>query len=127
MGQEVAVLGNPEGYQGTLSTGIVSGLRKFKRDGELVQFTAPISHGSSGGPVLDEAGRVIGVVRSSHFNEQNLNFAVPVEKLRKLLGRDLAPARGDAPAAAPAQPSGALEVREGADGSITIIQQRPKQ
>lgn len=137
IGQEVAALGNPEGLSGTLSTGVVSGIRSYPNWNvkEVLQITVPVSPGSSGSPLLDKHGRVVGVVYAGYDDVQNMNFAVPVEKLRKLLGRDLVPAGGNAstaPAdsAAPAvqgQSSGSLEVREGGDGSITIIQQRPKQ
>jgi len=54
-GQNVTVIGNPKGFRGTVSTGIVSAVRK---NGNLIQFTAPISNGSSGGPLLDDDGNV---------------------------------------------------------------------
>ena len=72
-GQRVLVIGNPEGLQGTVSDGIVSAIRA---DGDLIQITAPISHGSSGSPVLNEDGEVIGIATSIFKEGQNLNFAI---------------------------------------------------
>jgi tetratricopeptide (TPR) repeat protein len=83
-GDTVFVIGNPEGLEKTISQGMVSGLREI--DGrELIQLTAPISHGSSGGPIFNLNGEVLGVAVGSMTDGQNLNFAVPVSNLRKLL------------------------------------------
>jgi hypothetical protein len=83
IGESVWVIGSPEGLTGTVSTGVVSAKRNF--DGEsLLQVTAPISPGSSGGPVLDSSGRVVGISASILEQGQNLNFAVPVEGLMAL-------------------------------------------
>lgn len=81
IGEKIFVLGNPKGFSGTFSDGIVSALRN---DGgkKLIQITAPISPGSSGGPLLSEDGSVIGVVRSTIRNAQNLNFATPAAAIR---------------------------------------------
>jgi S1-C subfamily serine protease len=85
VGDEIYVMGNPEGLEGTFSLGNISAIRN--REG-LIQITAPISHGSSGGPVLDERGEVIGVATAMFTEGQNLNFAVPVSKLAALLKDD---------------------------------------
>ena len=58
VGDEVYVVGNPQGLKGTFSQGIISSLR----DDGYLQITAPISRGSSGGPVLNKYGQVIGIV-----------------------------------------------------------------
>jgi hypothetical protein len=84
VGDDIYVAGNPEGLEGTFSRGIVSGLR---RNEGLIQFDAPISPGSSGGPVVDRRGQVIGVAVASVKQGQNLNFAVPAQYLRALLER----------------------------------------
>ena len=89
IGQRVYVAGNPEKLVGTLSEGIISavqpaGTSKWIK-GKVIQITAPISAGSSGGPVLNERGEVIGVVLSSDLDGQNLNFAIPVNHLKALL------------------------------------------
>jgi len=84
VGDEVYVIGNPMGLEGTFSKGIVSGVRHVAGD-VLLQLTAPISVGSSGGPVLDSYGRVIGVATAFAVEGQNLNFAVPASRLLPLL------------------------------------------
>lgn len=77
VGEKVFAIGNPSGLEGTISEGIVSGIRTT--DFDVIQITAPISPGSSGGPVLDEKGKVIGISTFTLANSQNLNFAVPVK------------------------------------------------
>ena len=77
VGEKVFAIGNPSGLEGTISEGIVSGIRNT--DFDVIQITAPISPGSSGGPVLDEKGKVIGISTFTLSNSQNLNFAVPVK------------------------------------------------
>lgn len=84
VGDDVFVISNPKGLEGTLSRGIVSGVRLVGPD-TLLQITAPISPGSSGGPVLDSAGQVIGIAVAAFLDGQNLNFAVPASYLRRLI------------------------------------------
>jgi S1-C subfamily serine protease len=81
IGDEVYAIGNPRGLEGTFSPGIVSGIRQFEAD-SLLQITAPISRGSSGGPVLNNRGEVVGVAVSAIRDGQNLNFAVPASAIR---------------------------------------------
>lgn len=84
IGAQIFVIGNPRGLERSLSEGLISGRREH--DGvELVQITAPISSGSSGGPVLDGEGRVVAVTVSTLRDAQNLNFAVPVGDLLSFL------------------------------------------
>ena len=83
VGEAVVVIGAPEGLSNTVSTGIVSAIRRIEGR-TLVQISAPISHGSSGGPVLNMRGEVIGVSVSVLSEGQNLNFAVPVTELSRL-------------------------------------------
>jgi hypothetical protein len=85
-GQKIFVIGSPIGLPATISDGIVSGLRDF-RGIKLIQITAPISHGSSGGPVLNSQGEVIGISVGQINDGQNLNFAIPKTNLEKLLNR----------------------------------------
>lgn len=89
VGNQVFAVGNPEGLEGTFSGGIVSGIRTIGAD-ELLQITAPISPGSSGGPVIDSAGRVLGIAVATFKEGQNLNFAVPVSYLKALMARSTA-------------------------------------
>ena len=86
IGEPVFVVGNPLRQKGTVSDGIISA-RRDRDTGERFQMTAPISPGSSGGPVLDHKGNVIGVSVSTlrHPKAQNLNFAIPSNYLQILL------------------------------------------
>ena len=81
-GQRVLVIGNPHGLQGTVSDGLIAA---FRDNHSMIQITAPISPGSSGSPVLDESGQVIGVATLIEVDGQNLNFAIPVESVRDAL------------------------------------------
>ncbi len=81
IGDEVYVLSNPKGLEGSVSKGIVSALRN---DIGLIQIDAAISPGSSGGAVVDDRGEVIGLAVSSLISGQNLNFAIPSQFLNSL-------------------------------------------
>ncbi len=72
-GDRVIVVGNPEGLRGTAAEGIVSSVRMR---GTLFQISAPVSEGSSGSPVFNEDGYVIGIATMSVTKGQNLNFAI---------------------------------------------------
>ncbi|MFC1714619.1 S1C family serine protease [Candidatus Poribacteria bacterium] len=84
IGDEIYAIGNPKGLEGTFSHGIVSGIRTIDSD-NILQITAPISPGSSGGPVLNTSGEVIGVAVATFRSGQNLNFAIPASYLSPLL------------------------------------------
>lgn len=87
IGDRILAIGNPEGLEGTVSEGIISGFRKVEDGFRLMQITAPISPGSSGGPVINQSGHVIGIASASIVVGQNLNFAVPVKKLKELYSK----------------------------------------
>ena len=78
VGQLVFAIGNPKGLESTLSTGILSSLRKNEN---LIQTTVDITNGSSGGPLFDMKGDVIGIT-SSGMGEANLNFAIDIRVLK---------------------------------------------
>ena len=82
-GETVYVAGNPQGLEGMFSDGLISRRDKLTKD--RLQMTVPISPGSSGGPVLNKKGEVIGVSFITLEGRQNLNFAIPVKYLNKLL------------------------------------------
>lgn len=86
VGEPVYAVGNPQGLEGTFSHGIVSSIREVGSD-KLLQITAPISPGSSGGPVLNSKGEVIGVSVATFRGGQNLNFAIPSNYLKALLAK----------------------------------------
>jgi len=90
VGSKVVVIGSPLGLSQTVSDGLVSGLRL--RDGkQVLQISAPISHGSSGGPVFSESGNVIGIATASIESGQQLNFAVPARYALGLLAEKRSP------------------------------------
>ena len=84
VGEAVYAVGNPRGLEGTFSDGIISSIRPVGSD-KLIQITAPLSPGSSGGPVLNSKGEVIGVSVLTIRDGQNLNFAIPSNYLKTLL------------------------------------------
>ncbi len=77
-GQKVVAIGSPLGLFNSVSDGIISGFRNID-DVEMIQFTAPISHGSSGGAILNMNGEVIGISTAGIDAGQNLNLAVGYE------------------------------------------------
>ncbi len=91
VGTRVLAIGHPRGYEFTVSDGIVSARRSLDShpDLDLIQTTAPISPGSSGGPLLDLAGRVVGICSMTLMEGQNINFAVPVQQVLPVVDRAL--------------------------------------
>jgi S1-C subfamily serine protease len=85
VGASVYAIGSPRGLANSLSTGIISGIREVKQGASWLQTTAPISPGSSGGPLLSPNGEVVGVTTAIRRDGQNLNFAIPVSELRSFL------------------------------------------
>ena len=84
IGQKVFVIGSPIGLSATITDGIVSGMRDFEGN-KLIQMSAPISPGSSGGPVLNSSGELIGISVLQFKDGQNLNFAIPKSYIQILL------------------------------------------
>jgi Flp pilus assembly protein TadD len=84
VGEKVVVIGSPLGLDQTVSDGIVSALREVAGFGKIMQITAPISPGSSGSPVLNMKGEVVGVVTFLLAVGQNLNFAIPGDRIAQM-------------------------------------------
>ena len=122
VGDRVFVMGNPLGMGGTFTDGMVSGKRPLEGVA-MLQISAPISPGSSGGPVMNERGEVIGVATMMVMGGQNLNMAVPVRYLAPMLA-----VRGDArpfsPAVLVANPRAGLALL--GDGGAPIARRRER-
>jgi S1-C subfamily serine protease len=92
VGQLVIAMGNPLGFQSTVSTGVISALGRAMRGEEgrlienIIQHTAPLNPGNSGGPLLDSRGRVIGVNTAIVAMAQGLGFAVPAKIAQWVFG-----------------------------------------
>lgn len=80
VGEAVTVIGNPEGLTNSLSTGIVSGVRAVGGN-QWIQITAPVSPGSSGSPVFDSKGQLLGLATMRLIDGQSLNFATPIAQI----------------------------------------------
>jgi len=87
VGQPVYAIGAPQGLELTLSEGIVSALRETTK-GTIIQTTAPISPGSSGGGLFNASGQLVGIVTFQHKTGQNLNFALPASWIFEMQDRE---------------------------------------
>jgi S1-C subfamily serine protease len=85
VGERIIVYGSPLGLENTVSDGIVSAIRDIPDYGRIIQITAPISPGSSGSPVLNMQGEVIGIAAFQLIEGQNINFAISSEKITSLI------------------------------------------
>jgi tetratricopeptide (TPR) repeat protein len=88
-GESVVVIGNPFGLEGSVTNGIVSAVRDIPTFGRIIQITAPISPGSSGSPVVNMKGQVIGVATLQITGGQSINFAIPSERISQLQSASL--------------------------------------
>ncbi|HKX33572.1 MAG TPA: trypsin-like peptidase domain-containing protein [Blastocatellia bacterium] len=84
IGEPVVAISSPEGLTNSISTGVISGLRRLETH-YVFQITAPISQGSSGGALFDSSGAIIGIVTYLFKSGQNINFAVPINYARELI------------------------------------------
>jgi hypothetical protein len=90
-GQKIYAIGSPRGLDNTISDGMVSNTSRLINGVSYIQISAAISHGSSGGALLNTYGQVIGVTTAGLDDAQNLNFAVPVNLLQGLTKTTLIP------------------------------------
>jgi S1-C subfamily serine protease len=98
VGDTVYAIGSPGGLEKTVTQGIVSALgRRFLQIGDVVQIDAAVNHGNSGGPVVDMAGRLVGIVFAGIEQYPGLNFAVPAERLAAALPAMIAGAGAERP------------------------------
>lgn len=82
VGQKIYTLGSPKGYDNTISDGIISNTNRNIGNNSYIQITAPISHGSSGGALLNESGEVIGVTQGGNPDGENIGWAVPINLIK---------------------------------------------
>ena len=87
-GEKVAAIGSQFGAVNLITTGMLSGYWT-SGDIERILFTAPVASGSSGGPVFNSRGEVIGVVSGTYDGGQNLNFAVPIQRVYTLIESEM--------------------------------------
>jgi len=86
IGDTVLAIGSPLGLQKTVTSGIVSALgRRFLQIGDVYQVDAAVNQGNSGGPLVDNEGRLVGIIFMGAPHHQGLNFAIPAERLAAAL------------------------------------------
>lgn len=88
VGQKIYTIGSPRGLEQTLSDGLVSALRRDDAQQlRMIQISAPISHGSSGGGLFNEDGQLLGITSAGFDDAQNLNFVIPIKWMNDLAAR----------------------------------------
>ncbi|MEN8264054.1 MAG: trypsin-like peptidase domain-containing protein [Nitrospirota bacterium] len=87
VGEKIYVISSPKGLENTISDGLLSEIRRIKDKRKILQITAPISSGSSGSPIFNGKGEVIGVATFLIKEAQNLNFALPVNLIKEKIDR----------------------------------------
>ncbi len=88
LGEHIVAIGNPGGYMGTVSEGIISGIHRLNfdlRQAEDFQISAPITNGSSGGGVFNMQGQLVGITYAGNLGAGNLNFAIPINDVKPYL------------------------------------------
>jgi S1-C subfamily serine protease len=109
VGEEVVAIGNPLSLESSVSNGILSGIRTVQeKRSKVLQITAPISPGRSGGPLFDMGGEVVGITTSHLRGGENLNFAIPINEVKPLLRDGFSKVQGfpDEPHSPPARTGG---------------------
>ena len=95
VGQLVIAIGNPLGFQSTVSTGVVSSTGRFWRSAEgrlienIVQHTAPLNPGNSGGPLVDSKGHIVGINTAIILGAQGISFAIPSDTAKWVVSQIL--------------------------------------
>jgi serine protease Do len=88
VGGRIFAIGSPAGLENTVTSGIVSATgRRFLQMGDAIQVDVPINYGNSGGPLLDETGKLVGIVFAGIEQFEGVNFAIPFDWVEKMLPR----------------------------------------
>lgn len=87
-GDEVWTIGCPLGFEFSVTRGVVSSLRDSEEGYPMIQTDVPVNPGSSGGPLFDRRGRVVGVIKSTAASRTRINFALPIDLGTAFLERD---------------------------------------
>jgi S1-C subfamily serine protease len=87
-GEKVVAIGNPLGLENTVADGLISSIREIKKGTKVLQITVPVSPGSSGCPLFNMQGEVIGIAVGTNVDGQNINFAIPINDAKKILRLD---------------------------------------
>jgi S1-C subfamily serine protease len=93
VGQRVLTIGNPMGLESSVADGLISSVRVSGLGLKLFQISVPLSSGSSGGPLIDLEGNVVGITTAGFMKGQNLNFAIPINYVKTLLKKPFDPSR----------------------------------
>ena len=100
VGDSIIAISSPEGLTNSLTTGVISGVRRFETH-RVFQITAPIGQGSSGGALFDSSGSVIGITTYILRSGQNINFALPINYARGMISDNVTTTLASLPASAP--------------------------
>jgi S1-C subfamily serine protease len=122
-GERVLTIGNPQGLESTVADGLISSIRLNDSGMKIFQISVPLSNGSSGGPLIDLNGQVIGITTAAMNDGQNLNFAVPINYVRILLRKPFRPERGEPMVwqSAPVRVDPVFTADPGSDKSVYIV------
>lgn len=91
VGEDVVAIGNPYGYEHSVTRGIVSAKNRTLKRGEevifndMLQTDTAVNPGNSGGPLINSVGAMVGLVTSIHWRAQGIGFAIPVDRIKAVL------------------------------------------
>lgn len=96
LGEPILTIGNPGGLNHSVSTGIISGINRSTSTGAaflplMIQTSAAVSGGNSGGPLINALGEQIGTITSKQLGSENINFAIAIDRVREVFPRMLSP------------------------------------
>src|SRR3982074_188910 len=129
VGQWAFAIGNPFGLDGSLTTGVISALKRHlptsagREIGNVIQTDAAINPGNSGGPLLDSAGRLIGVntaIYSPSGGSAGIGFAIPVDVVNRIIPELIRNGRVPTPGIGIVAANEAIAARLGAEGVVVV-------